>query len=79
MKNTGVCKTVDDLGRIVLPKEIRKSLGFDIRSSVELYVEGDSLIIKKAKSHCVFCATNDNLVDYNGKMVCQDCINNLKK
>lgn len=79
MKNTGVCKTVDDLGRIVLPKEIRKSLGFDIRSSVELYVEGDSLIIKKAKSNCVFCSSNDNLVEFNGKMVCQDCINNLKK
>lgn len=78
MKNTGVCKTIDDLGRIVLPKEIRKSLGFDIRSSVELYVEDDRLIIKKAKESCIFCGSSDDLTEFKGKNVCQKCINTIK-
>lgn len=79
MKDTGVCKTIDDLGRIVIPKEIRKNLGFDIRSSVELYVEGDSLIVKKAKDSCVFCGSEENITEYKGKIICQDCIANLNK
>lgn len=79
MKNTGVCKTIDDLGRIVLPKEIRKSLGFDIRSSVELYVEDDSLIIKKAKESCIFCGSSDDLTEFKEKNVCQKCINTMNR
>lgn len=79
MKNTGVCKTIDDLGRIVLPKEIRKSLGFDIRSSVELYVEDDGLIIKKAKDSCIFCGSSDDLTEFKEKVVCQKCVKALKK
>lgn len=79
MKDTGVCKTIDDLGRIVIPKEIRKNLGFDIRSSVELYVEGDSLIVKKAKDSCVFCGSEENLTEYKGKIICQNCITDLNK
>ncbi|MCM1226062.1 MAG: AbrB/MazE/SpoVT family DNA-binding domain-containing protein [Clostridium sp.] len=79
MKNTGVCKTIDDLGRIVLPKEIRKNLGFDIRSSVELYVEDDRLIIKKAEESCIFCGSSDDLTEFKEKNVCQKCINTMKR
>ncbi len=79
MRNTGVRKTIDDLGRIVLPKEIRKSLGFEIRSSVELYVDGESLIITKSRNSCVICGSNDDLTEYKDKCICQKCINDLKK
>ena len=67
MRNTGVRKTIDDLGRIVLPKEIRKSLGLGIRSAVDLYVDGEKLIITKTKNECIFCNSRDNLVEYKGK------------
>ena len=70
MRNTGVRKTIDDLGRIVLPKEIRKSLGLGIRSAVDLYVDGEKLIITKTKNECIFCNSRDNLVEYKGKSVC---------
>lgn len=78
MRNTGVRKTIDDLGRIVLPKEIRKSLDFDIRSTVELYVDGESLVIKKSRTSCVFCGSNDELKEYKGKCICPKCISELK-
>lgn len=78
MRNTGVRKTIDDLGRIVLPKEIRKSLGFEIRSSVELYVDGESLIITKSKNACIICGSNDDLTEYKNKCICQKCIDDLK-
>ncbi len=79
MRNTGVRKTIDDLGRIVLPKEIRTSLGFDIRSTVELYVDEDKLIITKSKSACIICGSNEDLVDYKGKAICQECVDDLQK
>lgn len=79
MKNTGVCKTIDGLGRIVLPKEIRVNLGFDTHSLVELYVEDDKLIIKKARKSCIFCNSEENLTEYKEKTVCQKCVNALKK
>ena len=78
MRNTGVRKTIDDLGRIVLPKEIRKSLGLGIRSAVDLYVDGEKLIITKTKNECIFCNSRDNLVEYKGKSVCEKCIEELK-
>lgn len=78
MRNTGVRKTIDDLGRIVLPKEIRKSLGLGIRSAVDLYVDGEKLIITKIKNECIFCNSRDNLVEYKGKSVCEKCIEELK-
>lgn len=78
MRNTGVRKTIDDLGRIVLPKEIRKSLGLEIRSTVELYVDGENLIIQKTKRSCVFCDSEDNLTEYKGRAICACCKDELK-
>lgn len=78
MRNTGVRKTIDDLGRIVLPKEIRTSLGFDIRSAVELYVDEDKLVITKSKCSCIICGSNEDLVDFKGKAICQECVNDLQ-
>lgn len=78
MRNTGVRKTIDDLGRIVIPKEIRKSLGFEIRSSVELYVDGENLVISKSNNNCIFCGSDQDLEEYKDKCVCRNCINALK-
>ena len=78
MKSTGIVRKVDELGRIVLPKEIRKSLGLGIRSAVDLYVDGEKLIITKTKNECIFCNSRDNLVEYKGKSVCEKCIEELK-
>ncbi len=78
MKSTGIVRKVDELGRIVLPIEMRRTLDIAERDSLEIYVEGDSIILKKYQPACVFCGSVKDLVSYEGKNVCSDCIARLK-
>ena len=79
MKSTGIVRKVDELGRIVLPKELRRTLGLNDRESVEIYVDQDAIILKKFKSTCVLCGDNEDLLDFKGKSICQKCMDELKK
>ena len=79
MKSTGIVRKIDELGRIVLPKELRRTLGLNDRESVELYVDQDAIILKKFKSTCVLCGDNEDLLDFKGKSICQKCMDELKK
>ena len=72
MKTTGMIKQMDDLGRLVIPKEIRTTLGID-KEFVEFYIDGDALIVKKWTSHCVFCGETEGLIEYKDKLVCSNC------
>lgn len=74
MKSTGIIRRLDELGRVVLPIEIRRSFSLAEKDPVEIYVEGDSIILKKHQLTCVFCGEGKNLVDYKGKPVCRKCI-----
>ena len=73
MKSTGMVRTIDSLGRFVLPKEIRSTMDLSIRDSVEIFVEGDRIILKKYMPACVFCGNADNVIFFKGKLVCADC------
>lgn len=79
MKNTVITKTIDDLGRIVLPKDIRKKLGMEIRSAVDVRVEDDKIIISKFHNECIFCGSKENLHEFRGKYICHDCLDQLEK
>ena len=79
MKSTGVVRKVDELGRIVLPKELRTILGINVKDSIEIFTDDDRIILKKYQPACIFCGNADNVVYYKGKLVCKDCINDLKK
>ena len=79
MKSTGIVREIDELGRIVLPKELRRTLGLNDRESVEIYVDQDAIILKKFKSTCVLCGDNEDLLDFKGKSICQKCMDELKK
>ena len=79
MKSTGIVRKIDELGRIVLPKELRRTLGLNDRESVEIYVDQDAIILKKFKSTCVLCGDNEDLLDFKGQSICQKCMNELKK
>lgn len=79
MKTTGIVRKIDELGRIVLPIELRRTLGIGERDSIEIYVDGESIILKKYKTSCVFCAETDNLIDFKGKSICPSCLMQLKK
>ncbi len=78
MKSTGMVRAVDKMGRVVIPKEIRKQLGVqnDV-DSFEIYMEGDNVILKKYQPTCIFCDNLADSVELNGHIVCKDCIEKL--
>ena len=78
MKSTGIVRKVDELGRIVLPIEMRRTLDIADRDSLEIYVDGDSIILKKYRAACVFCGNTKDVVEFEGKSICPDCIARLK-
>lgn len=73
MKSTGIVRKVDNLGRIVLPVELRRTLGIDIHSDVEIYVEGDQVILKKYVPNCIFCGGKENVSVFEDKYICTRC------
>ena len=78
MKATGIVRKVDELGRIVLPIELRRTLDIAERDAIEIYVEGSSIVLKKFRPNCVFCDSSKDVVDFKGKNICQKCIRALK-
>ena len=78
MKATGIVRKVDELGRIVLPIELRRTLGIDIRDPLEIFVDGDNIMLRKYHPACILCGESDELVEYKGKKICRSCIKKLK-
>lgn len=77
MKSTGIIRKVDELGRVVIPKELRKKFGIEEKDGLEIYVEDDRIILKKYEPACIFCGTEDNVFDFHGKNVCPACAKQL--
>ena len=74
MKSTGIIRKVDDLGRIVLPIELRRMLDIEERDELEIYMENERIILQKYEPSCIFCGSSRDLISYCGRNVCQDCI-----
>lgn len=79
MKSTGIVRKVDELGRIVLPIEMRRTLDIEEKDALEIYVEGSSVILKKYKPSCIFCDTTKDIVVFKGKDICPKCLKELKE
>lgn len=79
MKSTGIVRPIDDLGRIVLPIEIRKNLNLGPRDSLEIFIDGNRIVLQKYQPGCLFCGNADDLCFYKGKLVCRECIEALGK
>ena len=77
MKSTGVVRKVDELGRIVIPKELRKILGINQKDPLEIYTDGDMIILKKYQPFCIFCGDSEQTISFNGKNVCKNCAKKL--
>jgi transcriptional pleiotropic regulator of transition state genes len=73
MKSTGIVRKIDDLGRIVLPKELRNVLDIKERDPMEIYVDGSFIMLQKYEPSCVFCGNAGNITVFMGKNVCADC------
>ena len=80
MHDTGIVRRVDDLGRIVIPMELRRTLGIKVKDPLAIFVEGDRIILTRHKDACAICGTADtDIVDVKGRPVCTDCIATIKK
>lgn len=80
MKSLGIVRRIDHVGRIVLPMELRRKFDLkDDETSMEIFVEDDKIILKKYEPACVFCNSADNVVDYENKKVCRNCIEKLNE
>ena len=74
MKSTGIVRKVDELGRIVRPIELRRTLGIEEKDRIEIFVDGESIILRKYQPACIFCDNAKDIINYKGKNICPDCI-----
>lgn len=79
MKSTGMFRRVDELGRIVLPKELRTRLEIEEGDPLEIFLDGDRVVLQKYQPACTFCAGEDNIVYFQGKRVCAACLAQIKE
>ena len=77
MKSTGIVRKVDELGRIVLPIELRRTLDIAERDALEIYVDNDSIILRKYQPACIFCDNAKDVINHKGKNICPSCIRAL--
>ncbi len=79
MKSTGSVRKIDELGRIVIPKSVRETLDIPTDTPLEIFTDEDRIVIQKYQPSCIFCDSADNIVFFNKKRVCENCIKKLKE
>lgn len=79
MKSTGIIRRVDELGRVVIPIEIRNQFNIIEKDPIEIYVEGGTIVLKKFEPNCIFCDNTKNLVAFNDKLICEECAKKIGK
>ena len=79
MKSTGIVRKMDTLGRVVVPIELRRTLGIDVKDAIEIFVDQDAIILKKYQPACCFCDNAADLVNYGGKNICKECLEKINQ
>lgn len=79
MKSTGIVRKVDELGRVVIPIEIRNKFNIAEKNPIEIYVDGSSIVLKKYEPNCIFCGNTKNLIEYKDKLICDKCSNKISE
>lgn len=77
MKSIGIVRKVDELGRIVLPIELRRTLDIEVKDALEIYVDGSQIILKKYEPACVFCGNAKDIIHFKGKNICKNCLTEI--
>ena len=73
MRSTGMVRKIDELGRVVIPMEMRRSMDIEDGDAFEIFVDGDSIVLSKYLPLCFFCGSSEGLVEYHGKKICKQC------
>ena len=79
MKSTGFVKKIDELGRILIPKELRSSMELDTRDALEMFVDGDRIVLQKYQPACIFCDSAKDIYVFRGKNVCSHCLAEMRQ
>lgn len=79
MKSTGIVRKVDELGRVVIPIELRRTLNIDIKDALEIFTSEDTIILRKYNPLCYICGESENLITFKSKRICGDCVSKLKE
>lgn len=79
VKSTGIVRQVDYMGRVTLPIELRRTFDISEKDSLEIYVEGDTIILKKYDPTCIFCGNTKDIVDFKGRNICPQCLEEMKE
>ena len=77
MKSTGTERKVDGGGRMVIPIELSRTLNIDTKDPLEIYVDGDKIILKKYEPACIFCGNAGDTIEFKGKIICEDCLGEM--
>ncbi|GBF11416.1 AbrB/MazE/SpoVT family DNA-binding domain-containing protein [Tepidibacillus infernus] len=77
LKSTGIVRKVDELGRVVIPIELRRTLGISEKDALEIYVDGERIILKKYEPACIFCGNAENVFHFKNKIVCSECLSEM--
>jgi AbrB family transcriptional regulator, transcriptional pleiotropic regulator of transition state genes len=78
MKSTGIVRKVDELGRVVIPIELRRTLQIDEKDALEIYVDGEKIILNKYEPACIFCGNADGIKNFKEKNICKACMESMK-
>lgn len=73
IKPTGITRKVDELGRVVIPMELRNRLKITEKDPLEIFIDGSSIVLKKINSSCIFCGSDKNLLSFDNKLICSNC------
>lgn len=79
MKSTGITRKIDELGRVVLPVELRRTLNISQDDDIEIYVSEGKIHLRKFAPYCIFCGEKENIINYENKNICQDCIKKVSE
>ena len=77
MKDVGIIRKIDTLGRIVIPKELRNYLNYNTSTKLEIRLRGRTLMIQEAAGQCLFCGATDNVIEHKDGCICKDCIDEI--
>ncbi|HEX6971267.1 MAG TPA: AbrB/MazE/SpoVT family DNA-binding domain-containing protein [Limnochordia bacterium] len=79
LKSTGIVRKVDELGRVVIPIELRRTLQIAEKDALEIYVDGEKIVLKKYEPACIFCGNAEGVRNFRDKNICQDCLQAMKE
>lgn len=77
MKSTGVIRRLDELGRIVIPMELRNKYNIKEKDPIEIFVDGSSIVLRKFEPNCIFCGSSKNLLVFEEKVICEKCTSKI--